>query len=183
MLRLISFVVPLGFDTLALAIALGLRGIAPWRAALVFTLFETTMPIAGIALGRFAGDRFTVAAQIVGALVLLALGVHGIRESREDDDETAGLSFDSLRAALLAGVAISTDELAIGFPLGAARLPVGALLVAIGIQTLVVTFAGIALGGRIGSLLGRRASRLATALAGVVFIALAVMLFVEALRH
>src|ERR1700736_235233 len=109
--RIAAFVVPLGFDTLAVALALGLRGIGPWRPALVFAAFETVMPIVGIIVGRFAGDRFAAPAQLVGGLVLIGVGVHAFREALEEGDEAAGLSFGSLRAAAVAGLGISMDEL------------------------------------------------------------------------
>lgn len=184
-LRLVSFVVPLGFDTLAIAIALGVRGVPLWRVAFVFAAFETLMPIVGIVAGRLAGERFAVAAQLLGGGVLLVLGVREAREGLEsgDEDESAGLAFDSVRASLLAGLAISTDELAAGFPLGAAGLPIATLLAAIAVQTLAVAAGGIAVGRRIGARLGRRASRGAMLAAGAVFFALGVTLVWEALRR
>lgn len=174
-LRLVSFVVPLGFDTLALALALGVRGGVPlWRIALVFAAFETLMPLVGIAVGHVVGTRFTVIAQMMGALVLVVLGGREIREGLEspESDESAGLHFDTFRATLLAGLAISTDELAAGFPLGVSGLPIRLLLTTIGLQTLTITALGISLGARIGKGLGLRASRYAMLLAGLVFVAL-----------
>ncbi|GAC1620589.1 MAG: manganese efflux pump MntP family protein [Candidatus Elarobacter sp.] len=182
-LRLVSFVLPLGFDTLAVALALGLRGGLPvLRVALVFAAFETLMPVVGILAGAALGARFAVVAQLLGAVVLVVLGAREIREGRESDDadETAGLSFDSLRATFFAGLAISTDELAAGFPLGAARLPVTTLLATIGVQTLVVTAGGMLAGRRIGERLGRRAARWAMLAAGIVFMGLGVALAWEA---
>jgi putative Mn2+ efflux pump MntP len=51
LVRTLAFVAPLGFDTFAVAVALGLRGMAPWGPAVVFAVFETTMPVAGILIG------------------------------------------------------------------------------------------------------------------------------------
>jgi hypothetical protein len=51
--KIAAFVVPLGFDTLAVAIALGLRGLGPLRAALAFAFFEAVMPLVGLLLGHF----------------------------------------------------------------------------------------------------------------------------------
>jgi len=45
--RIVAFVLPLGLDTLAIAIALGLQGQSPLRPALLFVVFETTMPLIG----------------------------------------------------------------------------------------------------------------------------------------
>jgi putative Mn2+ efflux pump MntP len=182
-LRLVSFVTPLGFDTLAIALALGVRGGVPmWRIALVFAAFETLMPLVGIAIGQGVGARFTAIAQVVGAAVLVVLGGREIREGLEspDSDESAQLRFDTLRATILAGLAISTDELAAGFPLGVSGLPIGILLATIGLQTLVITTVGISLGTRISKGFGLRASRFAMLLAGVVFVALGGLLGWEA---
>lgn len=174
---------PLGFDTLAIAIVLGLRGFSPWKPALVFAAFETAMPLVGIVAGRVVGQRFAVAAEIAGGVVLLAVAVHALREAFDDDDEGMGLGFDSVRAALAAGFAISTDELAVGFPIGAVALPVAPLLATIGVQTLLVTVGGIALGRRVGARLGPRASRLAGIAAALGFAGVGVSLLVEALRR
>jgi len=179
--RVIAFVIPLSFDSLAVAIALGLGGIKPLRPALTFAAFETVMPIVGIVVGRFAGDRFAVPAEVIGGLVLLGVGIHAFREVLENEDETEGLSFSSLRSAAVAGIGISMDELAVGFPLGTARLPVGTLLTAIAAQAFAVTFCGILIGRRVGESLGRSASRISGAAAGVAFSALGIWLIVEAL--
>ena len=49
--RIVAFVLPLGLDTLAIAIALGLQGgERPLRPALLFVVFETTMPLIGIVM-------------------------------------------------------------------------------------------------------------------------------------
>lgn len=184
-LRLVSFVVPLGFDTLAIALALGVRGGVPMlRVALVFAAFETLMPLVGIAIAHVVGARFSVIAQVVGAVVLIALGARELREGLEpaESDESASLRFDSMRTTLLAGLAISTDELAAGFPLGVSGLPIGLLLGTIGVQTLAITVAGITTGARIGRSFGLRASRYAMLLAGIVFVALGMYLGWEAFR-
>jgi hypothetical protein len=56
----------------------------------------------------------------------------------------------------LAGFGISTDEIAIGFPLGALRLPIAAVLGAIAIQTFLVTVGGILVSRKINQRLGRK---------------------------
>ena len=179
MLKIIAFVLPLGFDTLAVAVALGLGGIRPWRPAAIFTVFETVMPIFGIFVGRFIGERFSEPAEILGGLILIGIGVRAFREAMESECESERFSFVSLRAAAVAGVGISMDELAVGFPLGAARLPIGPVLLTIAVQTFLITAAGILIGSRIGSALGKVASRCAHVIAGSAFCAIGIWLIVE----
>ena len=72
----------------------------------------------------------------------------------------------------MAGLGVSTDEIAMGFPLGALDLPVGPVLLALGVQTFLATTVGILIGGRISSIAGRRASRTAGVAAGIAFVLL-----------
>ena len=70
--RIVAFVLPLGLDTLAIAIALGLQGQGPLRPALLFVVFETTMPLIGIVIGRVVGLWFEHRQRIwVGSFFLL----------------------------------------------------------------------------------------------------------------
>ena len=169
----------LGFDTFAVAVALGLRGLRPLRPALLFSLFETTMPLIGILVGRYLGFRFGALAIHLGAIILIGLGIHTLRETAKGDDETATLSFESARGASIAGLAISTDEIAVGFPLGALGLPIVPVLAAIALQAFVVTAAGILLGRRIGTAPGIMATRIAGIAAGLTFLLLGMYLLVE----
>lgn len=179
--RIAAFVIPLGFDTFAVAVALGLRGLHPLRPALLFALFETVMPLIGIWVGRYIGLRFGTLAVYIGATILIGIGIHTLRETLEGDNETetASLSFESVRGILLAGLGISTDEIAMGFPLGALGLPIVAVLAAIAVQAFLATVAGMLIGSRIGTALGRRTSRIAGIAAGVAFLLLGSYLLVE----
>ena len=178
-LRIAAFVIPLGFDTFGVAVALGLLGLHPLRPALLFALFETAMPLIGILVGRTVGLWFGALAIYIGAMILIGIGIHTLRETLEHDHETALVSLESVRGILLAGLGISTDEIAMGFPLGALGLPIIAVLAAVAVQAFVVTVAGIVVGCRIGTALGRRASRVAGLAAGVAFLALGGYLLVE----
>lgn len=168
-LKIAAFALPLGLDTLAISIALGLRGFAPWRPALTFAVFEGLMPILGVVLARFVGLRFETAAVVLGGILLIGIGANTIREASEVEKEVENISFSSVRSSFLAGLAISTDELAIGFPIGASRLPISTVLMAIAMQAFLVTVLGTAIGNRVGSGLGLRASRYAGIAAGIVF--------------
>ena len=65
LLKIAAFVIPLGFDTLAIAVILGVRGLGPLRPAVVFAVFEAVMPLIGLFIGRFVGARFETPAVVV----------------------------------------------------------------------------------------------------------------------
>jgi manganese efflux pump family protein len=179
--RIAVFVLPLGLDTLAISIALGLQGHRPLRPALLFVAFETTMPLIGIIIGRVIGFWFETPAAYLGGLILIAVGLHTMREARHLDNQARRFSLDSLRGMFLAGFGISIDEIAIGFPLGALRLPIVAVLGAIAIQTSLVTASGIIAGRKISRRLGMQTSRVAGIAAGAAFFLLGIYLILERL--
>jgi len=169
LLKIIAFVLPLGLDTFALAIALGLRGFRPLRPAVIFSIFEGVMPLFGIALAQEVSPRFETAAVVAGGVILLGVAVHAIRGALRGEEEAKQVSFRSLRSTFIAGFAISTDELASGFPLGASKLPVGIVLTAIVVQTFVFAALGVTIGNRVRSDMALSASRYAGIAAGVAF--------------
>jgi manganese efflux pump family protein len=179
--RIVVFVLPLGLDTLAISIALGLQGHRPLRPALLFVAFETTMPLIGIIIGRVIGFWFETPAAYLGGLILIGVGLHTMREARHLDNQARRFSLDSLRGMFLAGFGISMDEIAIGFPLGALRLPIVAVLGAIAIQTFLVTASGIIAGRKISQRLGMQTSRVVGIAGGAAFFLLGIYLILERL--
>ncbi len=182
-LKLIALVVPLGLDTFAVAAALGMSGLTRQdrvRVTALFTAFEMGMPVVGFLLGALAGNVAGTAADYVAIAILIALGVFMLwpRRGDRDDAERLGLLARTRGVAAIGlGISISLDELAIGFTLGLLRFPVVLVIVLIGIQTLIVTQAGLRLGSRIGEAVRERAEQLA----GVVLAALGLVLLAQRL--
>jgi putative Mn2+ efflux pump MntP len=177
--KIAAFVVPLGFDTLAVAAMLGLRGMRPLRPALTFAFFEAVMPLIGLMLGRLIGARFETPAVVLGGVVLLGVAAYMLKETLEEQDETNKLSFTTMRTAALAGFGISMDELAVGFPMGTSGLPVPETIGAIAVQTFIVTYGGMVAGARLGATLGGRTSRLAGTVAAYAFGVLGIYLIAQ----
>jgi manganese efflux pump family protein len=183
-LKLIALVVPLGLDTFAVAAALGMSGVTRQdrvRVTVLFTVFEMGMPLVGFLVGAIAGSVAGAAADYIAIAILIALGVYMLwpRGGETDDAERVGLLARTRGfAAIGLGISISLDELAIGFTLGLLRFPVLLVIGLIGIQTLVVTQAGLRLGSRIGEAVRERAEQLA----GIVLAGLGAVLLIERIR-
>ena len=67
-------------DALAAGITFPALGLPPIETAIVIALVTAIMSWIGVAVGAHAGDRFGRPAEIVGGLVLIALGVHILAE-------------------------------------------------------------------------------------------------------
>jgi putative Mn2+ efflux pump MntP len=176
--KLIALVLPLGLDTFAVASALGMVGASPARGlriTLLFTAFEAGMPLIGLALGAPLGHAIGGAADYVAIGVLLAFGLFTLLAPDQNEEHKVGrLTQMRGKGALLLGISISLDELAIGFTLGLLRLPAGLVIVLIALQTLIVTQLGLRLGRRLSERLREGAERLAgAALTGLGIVLLA----------
>ena len=182
-LTLIALVVPLGLDTFAVAAALGMTGLTRRdriRVTVLFTTFEMGMPIVGIVLGAAAGNVAGRAADYLAIAILIGLGIYMLwprGDDRDESERTGLLARTRGLAAIGLGISISLDELAIGFTVGLLRFPVLLVIVLIGLQTLIVTQAGLRLGSSLGETVRERAEQTA----GVVLAVLGVVLLVERL--
>jgi putative Mn2+ efflux pump MntP len=179
--KLAALVFPLGLDTFAVAAALGALGISRQhrlRISLLFTAFEAGMPLIGVALGAPLGRALGDTADYLAIAVLLAFGLYTLLGHEDDDDERLSRLIQ-LRgpSAILLGVSISLDELAIGFTLGLLRLPAALVIVLIALQTFIVTQLGLRLGHRLSERLREEAHRLA----GLALAVLALVLLAEQL--
>ncbi len=165
--KLVALVLPLGLDTFAVAAALGVIGIGPahrLRVSALFSSFEAGMPLIGLALGAPLGHAVGGAADYVAIGVLLAFGLYTLLVSEgRAEGSLAQLAQMRGPGALLLGVGISLDELAIGFTLGLLRLPVGLVIALIAFQAFIVTQLGLRLGSQLSARLREATERVAGA--------------------
>jgi len=178
-LKLLAFVLPLGLDSFAVAAAIGAVQPAGPRARIrisaVFVIFEGGMPLIGLAAGRALARGIGSVADYVAAAVVIAVGVWMLA-GEADEEETAGRIASGRGLALIAlGLSISLDELAIGFTIGLARLPVTAVITAIAVQAFVAAQLGLAVGARIGERWRDRAGQVA----GIALVLLGAYLLIE----
>jgi putative Mn2+ efflux pump MntP len=177
-LKLIALVVPLGLDSFAVAAALGMAGVSEprerARVSILFGVFEAAMPLIGFAAGAPLGHAIGATGDYVAIGVLAVLGIVMLRA---DDEEERVSELARLRGsgAVLLGLSISLDELAIGLTLGLLRVPVLPVAIAVGVQAVVLSQLGLRLGARVGERVREGAERVAgltlLALAGGLLIA------------
>ena len=184
MLKLLAFVLPLGLDSFAVAAAIGAAQVTTvWqrlRISLVFVIFEGGMPLIGLGLGTALARGIGHLADYLAAAAVIAIGAWMLLAADKDDDEKASRLTSSGGLALLAlGISISLDELAIGFSIGLAHLPVTAVIVAIALQAFLAAQLGLAIGARISDSWRERAEQIA----GVALILLGAYLITEQLVH
>ncbi len=178
--KLLAFVLPLGLDSFAVAAAIGAAGAPGWRArlriSLIFMIFEAGMPLIGLAVGGGLARFIGVTADYVAAAAVIALGGWMLIHARDEDDEAAARLAAATGPAVIAlGLSISLDELAIGFSLGLARLPVAPVIAAIAIQAVVASQLGLTL----GKVISERFRQHAEQVAGLALIALGGYLIAE----
>jgi manganese efflux pump family protein len=179
LVKIIALVLPLGLDTFAASLMLGVGGVSIQqriRASMLFTAFEATMPLVGLAIGRGLGNALGNTAEYVAIGVLFALAIQALGAD-EDDREPGSLLGRGIVASVALGLSISLDELAIGFAFGLLRLPVVPVVALIALQTFIVAQVGM----RVGEGIGQRVRKGAEPLAGVVFALLAIGLLVAIL--
>lgn len=181
-LKLLAFVLPLGVDSFAMAAALGTRRPTRrqrWRLSLLFVAFEGGMPLIGLAIGAPVALAMGSTADYIAGGVLVVVGLWMVFADENEDEANDRITGVGMWSALALGASISLDELAIGFTLGLARLPVVPVIVAIAVQALVASQLGFRLGAYVSEAWREWADRLA----GIVLAALGVYLVVQRVRQ
>jgi putative Mn2+ efflux pump MntP len=133
------------------------------------------MPLIGLGLGAPLGRAIGATADYVAIGVLLAFGLYAMTSDRDEASRLGQLGDVAGPGALLLGVSVGLDELAIGFTLGLLRLPAALVVILIAVQAFVVAQLGL----RFGSKLGEGVREDAERLAGLALTGLAVVLLGE----
>ncbi len=175
MLALALLAAALGLSNLAGAIAIGVSGVSgPLRLqiAVLFGLFEAGMPVLGLALGHGVSGGLGRSAPWLGGAALIAVGmislVLALRGSGSGVSVGSGPSGPSgpwgTGRVLVSAAALSVDNLAAGFALGAFRVGLGVAAAVFGVVSVIMSLAGLELGARIGAATGDRSELIACAM-------------------
>jgi len=169
MLALLLLAVALGLSNFAAAIGIGVSGVRGRdrvRIAVVFGVFEAGMPVLGVALGRGLASSLGHVAHWLGGAALVVIGVTGLVLARRGSrpgggprpvDEpaagrpAAGRPSWRLGRVVVSGLALSVDNLAAGFALGAYHTGLAVAATVFGVVSVVMSLAGLELGAMLGA--------------------------------
>jgi manganese efflux pump family protein len=170
MLAVFAVAPAVGLDNFAAAVAIGLAGVdarTRLRVGVVFGLFEAGMPIVGLLIGAQAAASVGPAARWLASGLLIVVGgyflLEGLREAHAASPSRGGQwpGAEGLGRLVLAGLALSVDNLAVGFALGSYHTSVVVGAVTIGAVSVALALIGLELGGRLGASAGQRGGQLA----------------------
>jgi manganese efflux pump family protein len=139
---------PLGTDSAALCTGIGATDRLSLRRRLTIagtlTTFEAGMPVLGVLLAELVGGVLGESAQWLGGGLLAAVGLYMLRAAAHGEDGPAPLGTGAL---LLAALAVSIDEVAVGVSLGLGGVNLPVLVTTIGTIVFTCTMLGLTLGG------------------------------------
>ena len=189
MLALLLLAVALGLSNFAAAIGIGVSGVRGRdrvRIAVVFGVFEAGMPVLGVVLGQGLASSLGHVARWLGGAALIVIGVTGLVLARRRPRPAGGPAGDGglagddapgppapgrpswrLGRVVASGLALSADNLAAGFALGAYHTGLAVAATVFGVVSVVMSLAGLEL----GAALGARASDRCELVASVMLVA------------
>jgi putative Mn2+ efflux pump MntP len=154
-LTIVLVAVALGASNLAASVGIGLTGVDArlrWRVALVFGGFEAAMPIVGAVLGHHAAQAIGGHADLVGGALVAAAGGYAVVVSLTGP--AVAPSGQGTARLVLTGLALSLDNLVVGFALGALRVNLLVLSLVIAAVSVGMSLLGLELGSRLGPTIG-----------------------------
>ena len=168
MLALLLLAVALGLSNFAAAIGIGVSGVRGRdrvRIAVVFGVFEAGMPVLGVVLGQGLASSLGHVARWLGGAALIVIGVTGLVLARRGPRPAGGPAGKGgpagegapgrpswrLGRVMASGLALSADNLAAGFALGAYHTGLAVAATVFGVVSVVMSLAGLELGAALGA--------------------------------
>jgi len=172
----------LSMDAFAVAIAAGIAlkrasFRQTFRLAWHFGLFQALMPVTGWLCGSAVSGLVVAYDHWIAFALLAVIGGNMIREALTDEEKRREKDATRGWSLLMLSVATSIDALAVGFSMSLLKTPIVLPAVIIGLVTAGFTATGLHLGRLLAS--GKRLSRYAEALGGLVLWAIAINILHE----
>lgn len=155
LLSLLLVSVSVGLSNFAGAIGIGLSGInvrTRVRVGIAFGFFEAFMPVIGLLLGSAVAGFFGHYGKYVGGAVLILTGAYTIIQARSTAVEEKARMPRNLRlqSLLIMALALSIDNLAVGFALAVYKIDIILAGLTFGFVSVIMSLAGLELGHRFG---------------------------------
>ena len=154
-LSLLFVSVSVGLSNFAGAIGIGLSGISARtriRVGLAFGFFEALMPALGLLVGHSVVGFFGSYGKYVAGAILVLTGAYTIVQARFINVEQKARMPRSLRteSLLVTALALSLDNLAIGFALAVYPVDVWLAALTFGAVSIVMSLVGLEVGRAVG---------------------------------
>ena len=180
MVALLLVAVSVGLSNFAAAVGIGVSGVDArlrLRVGVVFGLFEAGMPIVGLLIGQRVAADLGHATRWFGAALLIAVGGYSVIKSIRASAGSASSPRPSIVSTparlLLSGLALSLDNLVVGFALGTYRVNLLTGAAVFGGISVAMALAGLELGAKIGERTGSRGEQIGGAILISVGVAIA----------
>jgi putative Mn2+ efflux pump MntP len=177
LLGLLLVSVSVGLSNFAGAIGIGLSGIdarTRLRVGIAFGLFEALMPIAGLLLGQAVAGYLGHIAKYVGSTILILTGIYTIWQGRRVSKEQKEPTELQTHRLVVTALALSIDNLAVGFALAVYRIPIVLAAATMGVISVALSLVGLELGSRLGTRVEAWSEELGGAVLILVGLALAI---------
>jgi manganese efflux pump family protein len=163
-LALLLVALSLGLSNFAAAVSIGVAGVAAGtrlRVGLIFGIFEAGMPLLGLLLGHSLAHTLGSAAHWIGAALLIATGCYAVLQAIRSNaskhhNPSAEAAQQQTGQLLVTGIALSIDNLAVGFALGTYHINLAVAAITIGAVSVTLSLIGLELGDRLGTRTGER---------------------------
>jgi manganese efflux pump family protein len=162
-LTLIGIAIGLAMDAFAVSLGIGLKLCVvdrrqTFRLSFHFGLFQALMPVLGWLVGLTFASLIEAFDHWIAFGLLGAIGGKMLYEAFRAEEGVTGVVNDPTRglSLIVLSVATSIDALAVGLSLALLRVDIWYPALVIGLVAAALTFVGLRLGCRFGSLLGRR---------------------------
>jgi manganese efflux pump family protein len=180
LLSLLLVSLSVGLSNFAGAIGIGLSGVnivTRIRVGLAFGFFEAFMPVIGLILGHSVQGFFGQYSKYVGGAILIATGAYTLYQERVVKRDQTIRKQMTARGLLATALALSIDNLAVGFALAVYPVDLWLAAIVFGVVSILMSLIGLEL----GHYLGKRVEEWSEEIGGAVLILVGVAIAIGVL--
>lgn len=177
MLTLILAALAVGLGNFGASIGIGLSGVAAGtrvKVSVVFGVFEAGMPVVGLLVGRSVAHALGDASRYCGGAMLVAIGAWQLIQTARLARHGAVAPPIALGPLILTAIALSVDNLVVGFSLGVQHMSVIEAVPVFAVVSVALSLLGLEFGRRLAATVEFGSQYLA----GVVLVAVGILVAV-----